>query len=459
MQRWTVAAFAALRRVPWGSRAFRLSLVGSALAVALLASVGTAGAQAFPPQSATDEGGQIRDLYMALFVVVAVIFVVVEAVIVFILVRYRRRSDALPSQTHGHQLAELLWTGIPLVIVMAFFAVSLVVLDDLESAPADDSNVETIDVQGIQWNWAFRYSVATGVTTASALVDRDLSGDATLEDLEVSDASGFREFQTVLRIDTEHLRVRAIAGNTLTVERAIEGTVAQRHPVDSPVFVMFNGTETREEGRLETRASTPVVTVPAGRTVRFNLASTDVIHSFYTPQFLYKLDVVPGRIHSLWLTVTEPGFYEGQCAEFCGSQHGRMIFTVNALAPADYDAWFEERAAAALAAVAAPPPAPSEPAEEDGAAAVTGDPAHGQELFFANGCNLCHGDQGQGGLGSTIASTGLTLEQVIQQYRDPRDQMPRFPAEAVPDEDVADIYAWLQTLPLPETIVEGLGTP
>ena len=99
-------------------------------------------------------------------------------------------------------------------------------------------------------------------------------------------------------------------------------------------------------------------------------------------------------------------------------------------------------------------------ADVDEAALLNGaDPARGQDLFFANGCNVCHGDTGGGTIGPTIAQTGFTLAQVIQQYRTPRAAMPPFPADKIPDQDIAHIYAWLQTLPLPEAIVPGLGTP
>ncbi len=87
------------------------------------------------------------------------------------------------------------------------------------------------------------------------------------------------------------------------------------------------------------------------------------------------------------------------------------------------------------------------------------DPAAGEATFFANGCNACHGDQGQGGLGPTIAQTGFSVEQVINQYRSPRDLMPPLDASIVPDDQVANIHAWLRTLPLPDTIVPGEGTP
>ena len=99
--------------------------------------------------------------------------------------------------------------------------------------------------------------------------------------------------------------------------------------------------------------------------------------------------------------------------------------------------------------------------EEDDDATVVADlpdAARGRELFFANGCSVCHGDTAEGGFGPTIAQTLFSLDRVIAQYRNPRALMPPFPADRVPDADVAHIYAWLQTLPLPDEVVPGLGT-
>ncbi|MDE2639782.1 MAG: cytochrome c [Chloroflexota bacterium] len=90
---------------------------------------------------------------------------------------------------------------------------------------------------------------------------------------------------------------------------------------------------------------------------------------------------------------------------------------------------------------------------------VDGDPTLGQQLFFQNGCQACHGETGEGGIGPTIAQTGFSLAQQIDQYRNPRDVMPQQPPDLVSDQDIAHIHAWLQTLPLPATIVPGEGTP
>jgi mono/diheme cytochrome c family protein len=84
--------------------------------------------------------------------------------------------------------------------------------------------------------------------------------------------------------------------------------------------------------------------------------------------------------------------------------------------------------------------------DEIDTSAFAADAAHGEELFFANGCNICHGDTGGGIIGPQIAGTTLTFSQVVDQYRSPRGTMPAFSADNVPDQDVFDIFAWLQTL-------------
>lgn len=441
----------------WGS--WRLSVLPAAVGAALLLTLGTAGAQAFPPDAKSEQGDDIRTLYMVVFAVAAAVFVVVEAAIVYLVIRYRRRrADEMPEQVHGSKRVEVVWTVVPAVIVIALFVFSFIVLDEVESSPPAGERVETIDVVGRQWTWAFRYSTPLEATTAE-----EVEGNPAATTLAVSDGTAFREFMSI-RLDTEHMRVTAISGNTLTVERKIDGTVAQRHAAGTPIYMVFDGTDTQTEARLGGEIPTPVVTVPVGRNVRFNIASADVIHSFYTPQFLYKLDAVPGRVHTMWVNVTEAGAYEAQCAEFCGKNHARMLFTVRALPPAEYDEWFQGKIPALPppGEAAAPAPATEAPAGEQPAAGETGlpgDPAHGQELYFANGCNVCHGDTGQGGIGPTIAQTGFTLEQEIVQYRTPRGVMPPFAEDKVSDQDVADIWSWLQTLPLPATIVPGEGTP
>ena len=249
-----------------------------------------------------------------------------------------------------------------------------------------------------------------------------------------------------LKLGVEHMRVVARAGDVVTVERAVNGTVAIRHRAGAEVMRVFNGTDTVAEGRLQAADNTPIVTVPVGQMIRFNIASADVLHAFYTPQFLTKLDAVPGRVQTLWVRVTDAGDFISQCAEFCGRDHARMIYTVRALSPADYDDWFEDKAGEAPAPVEGDFGGEEEVEQEEGA---VGNPANGQNLFFSLGCNVCHGDTGEGLVGPTIAMTIVPLDRVITQYREPLEAMTEFPPDQVSDQEIADIYAWLQTVPRP----------
>lgn len=88
----------------------------------------------------------------------------------------------------------------------------------------------------------------------------------------------------------------------------------------------------------------PEMVVPVNETIHIDLRSTDVNHSFYVPQFLFKRDAIPGRTTSFDFIATSVGIYPGQCAEFCGLQHAYMTFTVRAVDRTTYDAWLASAA-------------------------------------------------------------------------------------------------------------------
>jgi cytochrome c oxidase subunit 2 len=93
-----------------------------------------------------------------------------------------------------------------------------------------------------------------------------------------------------------------------------------------------------------TPAQVPEMVVPTGETIQLKITSTDVVHSFYVPRFLRKLDAVPGHTNEMRFVIDEPGTFGGQCAEFCGLGHAEMRFTVRAVEPAEFDAWVQEKA-------------------------------------------------------------------------------------------------------------------
>ncbi|HSM37702.1 MAG TPA: cytochrome c oxidase subunit II [Candidatus Limnocylindrales bacterium] len=83
----------------------------------------------------------------------------------------------------------------------------------------------------------------------------------------------------------------------------------------------------------------PLMVLPVGERVAFNLDSPDVIHSFWVPQFLIKRDVIPGRTNRIELTIEQEGTYAGLCGEFCGLLHHRMRFSIEAVSAERFQAW------------------------------------------------------------------------------------------------------------------------
>jgi cytochrome c oxidase subunit 2 len=115
-------------------------------------------------------------------------------------------------------------------------------------------------------------------------------------------------------------------------------------------FVYPQTTESNGGTPVSTTGSSteiPILVVPVDQTIRFEVASADVIHSFWVPEFLFKLDVIPGnengRDNVFEVTVREQGAFVGRCAELCGTYHANMNFEVRAVSGEDYDAYLAAR--------------------------------------------------------------------------------------------------------------------
>jgi cytochrome c oxidase subunit II len=124
------------------------------------------------------------------------------------------------------------------------------------------------------------------------------------------------------------------------------------------------------------------LTIPVGVPVTLHLQSTDVIHSFWVPNLHGKRDLIPGKRTTLTLRADKPGVYRGQCAEFCGYQHAKMAFWINAVSAAEYAQWVDSSRR--------PSKAPS-----------TEEERKGQEVFMNSPCPLCHTIQGTDANGKT----------------------------------------------------------
>jgi cytochrome c oxidase subunit 2 len=79
--------------------------------------------------------------------------------------------------------------------------------------------------------------------------------------------------------------------------------------------------------------------IPSGTPVQLQVSSEDVIHSFWVPRLMGKIDMVPGRINERWVEAAQPGSYLVECAEFCGLWHARMQMTIVAVDPAEFTSW------------------------------------------------------------------------------------------------------------------------
>jgi cytochrome c oxidase subunit II len=107
------------------------------------------------PDSVTEQGEAVHNLYLLFLYIAAVVYTVVAALVIWSVVRYRRRDDELPTQTHGNNRLELTWTLIPTVIVLVLFAFTLRAQDKvLDQSGQADVNVT---VTAFQWSWRFTY--------------------------------------------------------------------------------------------------------------------------------------------------------------------------------------------------------------------------------------------------------------------------------------------------------------
>ncbi len=111
--------------------------------------------------------------------------------------------------------------------------------------------------------------------------------------------------------------------------------------------------------------------IPVGRKVRLEVASRDVIHSFWVPVLHGKLDLIPGYTGTTYFRADEPGVFLGRCAEYCGLQHAHMDLRVIAEPPAQFAAWYQNQLR--------PAARPADSVQQKG-----------QQVFLSKGCVTCH---------------------------------------------------------------------
>lgn len=278
---------------------------------ALLAAPALAWAQSADPhrwqlnmgRGVTASSQNAYEAHMIVLIVCVVIGVIVFGAMGYAMFKFRRSKGAVAAQFSHNTTAEVIWTVIPVLILIAMAwpaTAKLIAMYDTR-----DSDM-TVKVTGYQWMWKYEY-LGEGVAFTS-------------------------------RLDRESDRIRQ-SGEQPTHEA-------------NPHYLLD----------VDNRLVLPVDTK-----VRFVITADDVIHAWWVPALGWKQDAIPGLINEAWTEIKEPGVYRGQCAELCGKDHGFMPIVVEAVSKDEFARWLAAKKPAPAAPPAAEAPAPAAEAPADAA--------------------------------------------------------------------------------------------
>ncbi len=259
-------------------------LAAPGLAVTMLL-LSAPGAFAFitPEAGGSSNANSIDSLYKIILYIAAVVFVVVEGALGYACYRFSAKRNKVAKQTHGHTGLEIGWTLGAVAIVIILAVVTLLKLGSIRNPPNSDPE---------------------GLNTAS------VSG--------------------TLYADSEN----KLPPN----KKALEIEVIGRQYLWQYVYPYPNN----KDG-LGAPYSYEQLVVPTHTTILLNAVSMDVVHSWWIPELGGKIQVVPGYHNYTWFKVDKPGLYRGQCANICGQGHARMIASVRAVPPAQFEEWLAKQ--------------------------------------------------------------------------------------------------------------------
>ena len=255
--------------------------------------------------------------------VAVIISVFVLALLLYAMVRFRRGANPVPSRNSHNTLIEVVWTLVPVLILVGIAIPSIKLLRHQYSPPPADV---TVKVTGHQWYWSYEYP-DNGVSFDSYMLK------------EGNDP-------------TRQANQRARTDN------------------DGPPLLAVDNR----------------VVIPQGKIVKFLVTADDVIHSFAVPAFWIKQDANPGQVHETWVKVDRAGVYFGQCSELCGARHGFMPIAVEVVPPAQFAEWVGSQGGhmKGAAPAAAPAPAPATGATPAAAEPAAQQPATNQAATAQN---------------------------------------------------------------------------
>ena len=229
------------------------------------------------PRGVTELSAETYDLHMMVFWWCVAIGIVVFGVMIISLVKHRKSKGVDPAKFSHSTTAEVLWTAIPVVILLIMAVPAAETMIRLEDSRDPDVSVV---VTAYQWKWHYKYQ------------DEDI------------------EFFSSLDRASLEARPKNSGIDPFSVENFLL-------EVDRPLVV------------------------PKGAKVRLLITSNDVVHSWWVPEFAIKKDAIPGIINETWFRPEVSGTYRGQCTELCGKDHGYMPVVVEVVEPDAYLAWVE----------------------------------------------------------------------------------------------------------------------
>jgi cytochrome c oxidase subunit II len=233
-----------------------------------------------------------------------IIFFIVAFVLVLLLVsvyRFNERANPTPAVTTHNTLLEVIWTVVPIIILVVIAIPSFKLLYFQYDFPKPDL---TIKATGNAWFWEHEYPDQGGFkVTSNVLRDEDL----------LRAELGKEEFDR---------RYRGLDGLALT----------RAQQADAVPF-------RQKTGQPRLLAVDNEIALPVNKVVHVLITASDVIHSWAVPSFGTKADAVPGRITATWFKVTQPGIYYGQCSELCGKDHAFMPIAVRVVSEQAFNEW------------------------------------------------------------------------------------------------------------------------
>ncbi|MDB5664910.1 cytochrome c oxidase subunit II [Cypionkella sp.] len=255
--------------------------------------------------AATNIARDLQWLDHMIHIIIGVIVLFVTVLLLYIIVRYAKKRNAVPATfTHNSPL-EVAWTIVPILVLVFIGSFSLPALFEQQEIPVADL---TIKVTGNQWYWSYEYpDVKVGDDTLKFDAFR-IDGATKIDDA----AAGWG--------DDQPMSTAEVLSDVAVKKLAYFGYK-------------------KEDFLL---ATDNAVVIPVGKTVVMQITGADVIHAWAIPAFGVMQSAVPGRLGQLWFKAEQEGVYFGQCTNICGKDHAYMPITVKVVSQAAYDAWIAQ---------------------------------------------------------------------------------------------------------------------